>query len=153
MPCENVRLGDLAREACSDLARPIAERGVEVVVAPDLPEVCGDPARLLEAVRHLLANAIQYLGDQPAPRIEVGARAADAPGEPPIVYARGVDIGIDPRYHDQVFGLFERLDPEATEGIGIGLALVKRIVEVHGGRIWVESEGVGQGSTFCLTLP
>ena len=61
-------------------------------------------------------------------------------------------VGIDPRYHDRVFGLFERLDPR-VEGTGVGLALVKRIVEVHGGRVWVESEGAGQGSTFCFTLP
>ncbi|MCP3958193.1 MAG: hypothetical protein GY719_10110, partial [bacterium] len=71
-------------------------------------------------------------------------------------------MGIDPKYHEKIFGLFERLDPEASEGTGIGLALVKRIVEVHGGRIWVESvppeggkrmAGRYQGSTFCFTLP
>ena len=60
--------------------------------------------------------------------------------------------GIEPRYHEKVFGLFDRLDP-ADEGTGVGLALVKRIVEVHGGRVWVESEGLGRGSTFCFTLP
>ncbi len=60
--------------------------------------------------------------------------------------------GIDPEYHDKVFELFERLDLE-TDGTGIGLALVKRIVEVHGGRVWVESDGPGCGSTFCFTLP
>ena len=61
-------------------------------------------------------------------------------------------IGITPRYHEKVFGLFERLDT-GTDGTGIGLALVKRIVEVHGGRIWIESEGEGHGSTFWFTLP
>ncbi|MCP3960583.1 MAG: hypothetical protein GY719_22295 [bacterium] len=60
-------------------------------------------------------------------------------------------IGIDPRYHETVFGLFDRLDHD-IEGTGIGLALVRRIVEVHGGRIWVESEGEGKGSTFWFTL-
>jgi signal transduction histidine kinase len=61
-------------------------------------------------------------------------------------------IGIEPRYHEKVFGLFERLDV-SSDGTGIGLALVKRIIEVHGGRIWVESAGQGHGSTFCFTLP
>ncbi|MCP3906348.1 MAG: hypothetical protein GY715_22225 [Planctomycetes bacterium] len=141
----------------------IAERGVDVEVAADLPVVCVDRVRLLEALRHLLANAVQYLGDSPAPRVEVGVRQVGTQEvEPPIFYVRDNGMGIDPRYHDKVFGLFERLDPEASEGTGIGLALVKRIVEVHGGRIWVESvtpeggkrkEGDGRGSTFCFTLP
>ena len=61
-------------------------------------------------------------------------------------------MGIAPEDQEKIFGLFERLASEG-EGTGIGLALVQRIVEVHGGRIWVESEGPGQGSTFCFTLP
>ncbi len=89
-----------------------------------------------------------------APRIELGVRIAATPeAEPPTFFVRDNGIGIDAQYHEKVFGLFDRLDPEASEGTGIGLALVKRIVEVHGGRIWVESEGVGRGSTFCFTLP
>ena len=59
---------------------------------------------------------------------------------------------IDPQFHQKVFGLFERLENE-TPGTGVGLALVQRIVDSHGGRVWVESKGLGQGSTFCLTLP
>jgi signal transduction histidine kinase len=74
-------------------------------------------------------------------------------GAEATVYVRDNGLGIDPRYHEKVFGLFERLDPAASEGTGVGLALVKRIVEIHGGRIWIESEGMGKGSTFCLTLP
>ncbi len=122
-------------------------------MAADLPVVCGDRARLLEAVWHLLGNAVQYPGEQPSPRIEVGTRGAGVPGEPPVFYVRDNGIGIEREYHQRVFGLFERLGPGGSEGTGIGLALVKRIVEVHGGRIWVESEGAGRGSTFCFTLP
>lgn len=68
-----------------------------------------------------------------------------------VVYVRDNGMGIEPRYQNKVFDLFEKLDVNA-EGTGIGLAIVKRIVEVHGGRIWVESDGIGKGSTFCFTL-
>jgi len=61
-------------------------------------------------------------------------------------------IGIDPAYHERVFGLFNKLDPN-SEGTGVGLALVKRIIEFHGCKVWVESEGINKGSTFCFTLP
>ncbi|MCP3937544.1 MAG: histidine kinase, partial [Actinomycetia bacterium] len=139
MPCEEVSFDDLVGQALAELAPLIAERGVEVEVAADLPRVIGDHPRLLEAVRHLLGNAVQYLGDQRSPRVEVGVCHEKGPDESPIFYIRDNGIGIDPEYHDKVFGLFERLDPKESEGTGIGLALVKRIVEVHGGRIWVES--------------
>lgn len=71
-------------------------------------------------------------------------------GEETICYVQ--DNGIDPQYHDKVFGLFERLE-SAPDGTGIDRALVKCIIEVHGGHLWVESAGQGQGSTFCFTLP
>ena len=89
------------------------------------------------------------MGDQRAPRIVVGSRAADGAV---VCSVQDNGIGIDPNYHEKVFGLFERLDA-TTEGTGIGLALAKRIVEIHGGQIWVESEGPGHGTTFVFTLP
>jgi signal transduction histidine kinase len=102
----------------------------------------------LEVLQNLVDNAVKFAGDQPEPRLEIGAREE---GEETIFFVRDNGIGIDPRYHQKVFGLFERLSAD-TEGTGIGLALVKRIIEVHGGRIWVESEA-GQGTAFCFTLP
>ncbi len=81
-------------------------------MVPRLAVVTGDRSRLLEAVRHLQANAVQYLGDQRLPRIEVGVRAAATPdAEPPVFFVRDNGIGIDPKYRDKVFGLVERLDP------------------------------------------
>ncbi len=148
---EEVALGDVAGEAAERVAGALTIRGARVRIAPDLPAVQGDRARLVELLQNLLDNAVRYLGDQPSPRIEVGVRHGSGAGEP-VLYVRDNGIGIEPRYHEKIFELFQRLDTD-TEGTGVGLALVKRIVEVHGGRIWVESEGAGRGSTFCFTLP
>ena len=104
--------------------------------------------RLREVLENLIDNAAKYMGDQKSPSIEIGVRDEDEP----VFYVKDNGIGIEPQYLQKVFGLFEKLDP-TSEGTGIGLALIKRIIEVHGGRIWVESDGLGKGSTFCFTLP
>jgi PAS domain S-box-containing protein len=148
-PPERVSFGELAREAVSMIAGRLAQRGVQVDIAPDLPVVYGDRHRLREALQNLVDNAAKFMGEQPDPRVEIGVRLH---GDQAVFYVRDNGMGIDPRYHDKVFGLFEKLDTK-SEGSGIGLAIVKRIVEVHGGRVWVESEGLGQGSLFCFTLP
>ena len=143
-----VPLLEVAREAAASFAVQAAEQGVEVEIAPDLPVVRGDPTRLREVLENLLGNALKFLGDQPRPAIWVGWRP-DA--DRPVFYVRDNGIGISPEQHERIFGLFEKLDIHSS-GTGIGLAIVKRIVEVHGGRVWVESEGPGTGSTFCFTL-
>jgi len=148
-PPEAVSLTDLAREAVEQVAGQIAERGIAVEIASEMPVVVGDRVRLLEVLQILIDNAVKYMGDQPAPRIEVEATQQD----PNVsITVRDNGIGIEPRFQDKVFGLFERLDA-ASEGTGIGLALARRIVEVHGGRIWVESQGRGHGARFVFTLP
>jgi signal transduction histidine kinase len=88
------------------------------------------------------------MGDQPAPCIEIGAQPD---GAETVLFVRDNGAGIDPRHRSKLFGLFEKLDP-SSEGTGIGLALARRIVEVHGGRIWLESEGPGKGCTVRFTL-
>ena len=109
----------------------------------------GDRVRLLEVYQNLLENAVKFMGEQTQPRVEIGAKRN---GTEVACFVRDNGMGVVPQYHEKIFGLFERLD-QRIDGTGIGLALVKRIVEVHGGRIWVESEGEGRGSTFHFTLP
>jgi len=147
-PPEDVSLEELARETLELVGAQVKENGVHVEISPDLPVVFGDRVRLREVLQNLIDNAVKYMGDQSQPRVEIGSRR-DA--NQTICYVRDNGIGIEPRYHEKVFGLFDQLDQKA-EGTGIGLALAKRIVEVHGGRIWVESEGSGHGSTFCFTI-
>ncbi len=145
-PPETLPLGPLILEAARHV--PNIE-SAQLVVAPDLPVVAGDRTRLLEVFENLLGNAVKFRGAQAAPRIEVSLRG----GPEPVIVVSDNGVGIDPRFKEKVFGLFERLDKK-VEGTGIGLAIVKRIVEFHRGRIWVESTGVaGEGSRFCLTLP
>ncbi|MEW6348701.1 MAG: ATP-binding protein [Thermodesulfobacteriota bacterium] len=148
-PPEDVPLGRVVREVLDSLAGRIMERGVTIEIPEDLPVLYGDAVRLREVVENLLDNAVKFMGDQPGPRVEIGVRSGS--GET-VIFVKDNGSGVDPKYHEKIFGLFERLGHH-TEGTGIGLAIVRRIVEVHGGRIWVESEGLGQGSTFCLTLP
>jgi signal transduction histidine kinase len=150
-PPQAVPFEAVVREALELAHGHLEARGVQVAIAPNLPTVQGDRARLVEVVQNLVDNACKFMGDQAKPRIEIGQRGADADGKP-ILFVRDNGIGIEPQYHERVFGLFNKLDAQ-TEGTGIGLALVKRIVEVHGGRIWVESEGAGSGATIYFTLP
>ena len=147
-PSETVSLGVLAREAAAQLEASGVSSGVELVVADDLPTLHCDRLRMREVFQNLLENAVKFMGEQAAPRVEVGTRVDN--GET-VIFVADNGIGIEGRYHEKVFGLFDKLDSSAS-GSGIGLALAKRIVEVHGGRIWVESEGRGRGSMFCLTL-
>jgi PAS domain S-box-containing protein len=148
-PPESVSLTVLAQEAAALIDGPIQARRAEVVIAPEMPVVSGDRMRLLEVYQNLIENAVKFMGNQEAPRVEVGGHIGDAEA---VCFVRDNGIGINPKYHNKVFELFDRLDVD-SEGTGVGLTLVKRIVEFHGGRIWIESEGRGQGSTFYFTLP
>jgi PAS domain S-box-containing protein len=148
-PPVDVPLGDLVREVLELLDGPVRESGVAVAVQPDLPSMHCDRQRLSEVYQNLVENAIRYMGGQPEPRIEIGMRNQDGSR---VFFVRDNGLGIEPRYHETVFGLFNKLDAK-TPGTGIGLALARRIIEVHGGKIWVESEGLKKGSTFCFTLP
>jgi signal transduction histidine kinase len=144
-----IEFEELAREAVELAQGRIMERGIAVHMDANLPTIFGDRQRLLEVLQNLVDNASKFMGDQKEPRIEIG-QAGDEHGVP-IFYVRDNGIGILPEHQERVFGLFNKLDVK-SDGTGIGLALVKRIVEVHGGRIWVQSEA-GLGTTFYFTLP
>jgi signal transduction histidine kinase len=120
-----------------------------------LPPVAGDPERVVQLLSNLVSNGLKY-NKSPQPEVVIGARPADAAaGGRDFVtfYVRDNGIGIEPQYHDQVFRMFRRLHRrDEVEGTGAGLAICKKIVEAHGGRIWVESQP-GHGATFLFTLP
>jgi PAS domain S-box-containing protein len=148
---ETVAFAAIVQEAIQLAQGRITENGVQVEIQPDLPVVHGDRTRLVEVVQNLVDNACKFMGDQAEPRITIGRRGSDREGRP-ILFVRDNGSGIDPEYQEKIFGLFNKLDPR-SEGTGIGLTIVRRIVEVHGGRIWVESAGAKTGSTFYFTLP
>ena len=147
-PLEEVPLTEIIQEALSNVGGQLDNMRVTVEIGNDLPTVCVDKARLVEVFQNLVDNACKYMGEQLAPRIEIGKR--DDEGET-VFFVRDNGIGIEPQHHEKIFGLFNQLDPK-SEGNGVGLSLVKRIIEMHGGRIWVESEGASRGAAFCFTL-
>jgi signal transduction histidine kinase len=137
----------IVQDALERLEGQIKAGNVQVKVSEDLPIVHGDHVRLVEVVQNLVDNSIKFMGEQPKPVVEIGVEEEN--GEE-IIFIRDNGIGIDPKHHELIFGLFNKLDQHMT-GTGIGLALVKRIIEVHGGKIWIDSE-LGKGSTFYFTL-
>jgi signal transduction histidine kinase len=147
-PPEVVPFGEIVSEALRVVEGSLRARQVRVKVEADLPSLYGDRARLVEVIQNLVDNGAKFMGDQADPLIEIGATSIDGKR---AFYVRDNGIGVDADQHERIFGLFNKLDTN-TEGTGIGLALVKRIIEVHGGRIWLESEGKGNGSTFYFTL-
>jgi signal transduction histidine kinase len=145
---EHVPLKVVVAEVLELLAGPIARRGVSIEVTDEPLILSGDRPRLVQLFQNLLENAVKYMGTQPMPCVHVGVKkiwGQDA------FFVRDNGIGIDSRHAGRIFVLFEKLDPDSA-GTGVGLALVRRIVEVHGGSIWMESAGVGLGTTFLFTL-
>ena len=148
-PPEAGSLNYLVRNAVDSVREKIVSRGIELEIGDEMPQYWGDRLRLLEVFQNLLENAIKFMGDQPSPRIRISAVEN---GDEIVCRVEDNGIGVDPRYHERIFNLFERLDTE-IDGTGIGLSLVQRIIEAHGGTIRVESAGDQQGCTFEFTLP
>lgn len=148
-PKEDIDLNVMAQDVAELVFGRINEGGIKMNIQPDLPVIRGDRPRIQEVFLNLVDNAAKFMGNQEHPVIKIGVR--DTP-KGKAVFVEDNGIGIKKEHFGKVFGLFDQLDPK-REGTGIGLALVQRIVETHGGKIWVDSEGQGLGTTFYLTLP
>ncbi len=148
-PAVRITFRQIVDEVLRLVAGSIAAHGVAVRVSDDAVALVGDAPRLMDLWQNLVENAVKYLGEQPAPCIEIGIERHE---RDIYFFVRDNGMGIDPQYQEKVFGLFEKLDPN-SEGTGLGLALVKRIVERYRGAVWLESAGLGQGVCVWFTLP
>jgi signal transduction histidine kinase len=144
----SINLTELVREVVSSHAQELASTKISVGVQEDMPVIVGDKHRLHQVLDNLLVNAIKYGSGADRPLIEIGGRQEN---EEMRVFVKDNGKGIAPEYHKRVFDLFHCLESNKG-GTGVGLAIVKKIVEVHGGRAWVESTP-GAGATFWLSFP
>jgi light-regulated signal transduction histidine kinase (bacteriophytochrome) len=136
------------REALANLMVAIAESGAVVTHDP-LPTVSGDATQLTQLFQNLVGNALKFRGERPS-RIHIGAARENGDWRFSVV---DNGIGMEPQYFERVFLVFQRLHTRKQyQGTGIGLAICKKVVERHGGRIWAESQ-LGEGATFCFTVP
>lgn len=145
---QEISFGNLIKEAVELVDGRLQEHRVAVKISDNFPLVYGDHQRLLEVIQNLIDNAAKFMGSQSNPVITIGHTSIN--NEAVVFFVRDNGMGIAPQYFDRIFGLFNKLDP-ASDGTGVGLALVKRIIEIHDGRIWVESE-IGKGTIFYFTL-
>ena len=146
-PVESAAFADMVQDAVELVQGQLAAKSVDVITASGLPVVTVDRKRLVEVLQNLLENATKFTLPGIPPRVEIGLRE----GEERAFFVRDYGRGLDAAYLERIFNIFEKLDPGA-EGTGIGLSLARRIIEGHGGKIWAESEGLGQGVTFLFTL-
>ena len=145
---EQVNLEAVLAQALSNVEIAVNENNAIITHDP-LPVVWGDAGQLTQLFQNLIDNAIKFHGEE-APRIHVSSGLR---GSEWVLSVRDNGIGIAPEYFERIFLLFQRLHPrQKYPGTGIGLAICKRIVERHGGQIWVESKP-DEGSTFCFTIP
>ena len=150
-PSHTVAFEDTVQDAAAAVRGRLDTRKIKLTIEHNLPNVFVDRTRIVQVIQNLLDNAAKFMGDQANPQIVVGTEGCDKDGKP-ILFVRDNGIGIKPNQIEMLFGLFRKLDVNA-EGTGVGLVLVKRIIEVHGGRVWITSDGIGHGTTVWFTLP
>jgi signal transduction histidine kinase len=143
---------DVLRQARARLSEALTESGAQIAAGP-LPSVRAEPALLAAVFQNLIGNALKFHGDGGPPHVEISAQRGDDGGE--WVFSCTDDgIGIEPEYADRIFMIFQRLHPkDAYAGTGIGLAMCRKIVEYHGGRIWLDTTAPAGRTTFRFTLP
>jgi PAS domain S-box-containing protein len=146
---KEIRFNDLIADVLELLHGRISQGNIMVSVEPNLPTVMGDRQRLIEVMQNLIDNAAKFMGTQLSPHIQIGQRGSQ--NDMTVFYVKDNGIGIPPEFQENIFGLFNKLDAR-SDGTGVGLALVKRIIEFHHGTIWLQSE-LGKGTTFLFTLP
>lgn len=148
-PPAPINFGIIAREAADLFSPPYTLQGARIEVDPVFPEILADRDRIREVLVNLLENALRFRGGQTDLVIRIGV---DREGNDPVFFVRDNGMGIEPCYLERVFNIFEKLDG-TSNGTGIGLAISRRIIEAHGGRIWAKSDGPGNGTTVKFTLP
>ncbi len=149
VPAQTVSADQQLHNCLTTLAGILQQHEVQVTTG-DLPhQFLGDPMHFGQIWQNLIENAVKYRGDQPQLHIEIGATQE---GQDVVFYVRDNGMGIAPEHNERIFNLFAQLQP-GSDGSGLGLALVKKIVTIYQGHIWVESEGEGRGSCFYFTLP
>jgi PAS domain S-box-containing protein len=145
---EEMMLETVVKAALNLVAGQISKRQALVELTDSPVILYGDPQRLIRLYQNLIDNALKFMGNQPAPQVKIGVIEREGRL---VLYVQDNGSGIDLQHHKRIFDLFEKGNAQA-EGTGIGLALVKGIVELHNGQIWCESEGPGKGTTFYFTL-
>lgn len=148
-PFEKVAMNDLVYEVLEHLHGLISRNGCTIHLDPNLPEVYADRTRIMVVLQNLIENAIKFKSDDRTLRIRIGVNPSE---DKPVFFVKDNGIGIEPDHQPDIFNLFSKLDSR-SEGTGLGLTLVERIIRMHGGKIWVESEGEGKGACFFFSLP
>jgi light-regulated signal transduction histidine kinase (bacteriophytochrome) len=146
MTMTRLDLGKLAGSVAQELSEGYPGAVIEF---GRLPQVTGDESTVRLVLVNLVENALKFSSRQPQPRVEIGTARRDGQD---WIFVRDNGVGFDMRYTGKLFGVFQRMHPESQfPGMGVGLAIVKRVVDRHHGRVWAESEP-GQGATFFFSL-
>jgi signal transduction histidine kinase len=149
---ESVDVANVVKLICENLAEQIKEKSVQVVMHEPIPMISADKKKIYQVFENLLVNALKYGCVGPNPKIEVGGFEHE---QEIHIYVKDNGPGIAKQYHKKIFKLFERLEND-NRGTGVGLAIVSRIMQIHNGRIWLESDPESKtnpGSCFWLSFP